>query len=49
VLDAYTGNSFTQVVGPEEKFEGALSLQQFFGWYDLIVTVAACGSRRNRE
>ena len=40
VLDAYTGNGVIRLLRPEEKFEKELSLQQFFGWYDLIVTVA---------
>lgn len=39
VLDAYTGNSVTQLLHPRQTFEGKLSLQQFYGWYDLIVTV----------
>jgi phospholipase C len=39
VLDAYTGNSVRRFLRPQEKFEGELSLQQFYGWYDLIVTV----------
>ena len=40
VLDAYTGNSVTQALGPGETFANELSLEKFFGWYDLIVTVA---------
>ncbi len=40
ILDAYTGNVITQVLNVGENFEDALSLQQFYGWYDLIVTVA---------
>jgi phospholipase C len=40
VQDAYTGNAVTQLLQPEQKFEDELSLEQFFGWYDLIVTVA---------
>jgi phospholipase C len=40
VLDAYTGESSTGFLRPHETFEGRLSLQQFYGWYDLIVTVA---------
>jgi phospholipase C len=40
VLDAYAGNSVTRLLGPEEKFEDELSQRQFYGWYDLIVTVA---------
>ena len=40
VLDAYSGNSMTQLLQPGDNFEGDLSLEQFHGWYDLIVTVA---------
>lgn len=40
VLDAYTGESTTQLLQRHEGFEGELSLGQFHGWYDLIVTVA---------
>jgi phospholipase C len=40
VLDAYTGNVSTQLLQSDESFENALSLNQFYGWYDLIVTVA---------
>ena len=40
VLDAYTGNSVTRNLQPGGTLSGQLSLQQFFGWYDLIVTVA---------
>lgn len=40
VLDAYTGNEITQTVAPNGQFNGGLSLDQFYGWYDLIVTVS---------
>jgi len=40
VLDAYTGKSSTQRLKPGKTFEDELSLDQFYGWYDLIVTVA---------
>ena len=40
VLDAYTGESSTRLLQPHETFEDELSLDQFHGWYDLIVTVA---------
>jgi phospholipase C len=40
VLDAYTGNSINQFLNPHDDFEKELSLGQFHGWYDLIVTVA---------
>jgi phospholipase C len=39
VLDAYTGNLRTQRLRPDETFEEESSLQQFYGWYDLIITV----------
>jgi phospholipase C len=40
VLDAYTGKAVTQLLQPGGNFGEALSLTKFFGWYDLIVTVA---------
>jgi phospholipase C len=40
VQDAYTGNSNTRHLQSKEAFQESLSLRQFFGWYDLIVTVA---------
>jgi phospholipase C len=40
VLDAYTGDSVTRSVQPNATLENRVSLGQFFGWYDLIVTVA---------
>jgi phospholipase C len=40
VLDAYTGIETTQTLAPNGQFTGGLSLDQFYGWYDLIVTVA---------
>jgi len=40
VLDAYTGNRVTRQLAGREAFEDRLSLNQFYGWYDLIVTVA---------
>src|SRR5579871_1730169 len=39
VLDAYTGNLDTRILQPSQVFEDQLSLDQFFGWYDLIITV----------
>jgi phospholipase C len=41
LLDAYTGNSHTDLLQPGGAFEHRLSLRQFYGWYDLIVTVAS--------
>jgi phospholipase C len=40
VLDAYTGNVSSQLLQPQGAFEGELPLEQFHGWYDVIVTVA---------
>jgi len=40
VLDAYTGRLSTRRLRPQETFEDDLSLNQFYGWYDLVVTVA---------
>jgi phospholipase C len=40
VLDAYTGNVSTQLLQPQGTFENQLLLYQFYGWYDLVVTVA---------
>ena len=40
VLDAYTGDFVQQILEPGESFENELSLERFYGWYDLIVTVA---------
>ena len=41
VLDAYTGNNLlTALLQPNDTFEDELSLDQFYGWYDLIITVA---------
>jgi phospholipase C len=39
VLDAYTGKVSTQLLHPRETFQDELSLDQFHGWYDLIITV----------
>jgi phospholipase C len=40
VLDAYTGNHVTRLLQPHHTLEDEWPLQQFFGWYDLIITVA---------
>jgi phospholipase C len=40
VLDAYTGNRVTRLLQHQETLQDEFSLQQFYGWYDLIVTVA---------
>ena len=39
VLDAYTGNATKRSLARNETAEYELSLEQFHGWYDLIVTV----------
>jgi phospholipase C len=39
VLDAYTGNVSTKHLQPHATFSEKLVLDQFFGWYDLIVRV----------
>jgi phospholipase C len=41
VLNAYTGVVFTRPLRPQGTLTQGSSLTQFFGWYDLIVTVAA--------
>lgn len=42
VVDAYSGNRVTRLLRPHESFEElGWSLHRFFGWYDLVVTVAA--------
>jgi len=40
VLDAYTGNLTTRLLHPNASLVDKLWLDQFYGWYDLIVTVA---------
>jgi phospholipase C len=39
VLDAYTGKVTSQVISRRRPFVSKLSLDQFHGWYELIVTV----------
>ena len=39
VLDAYTGNVSLKHLNPHATFSDKLVLDQFFGWYDLIVRV----------
>jgi phospholipase C len=42
VVDAYSGNKLTRLLRPHESFEEfEWSLRQFFGWYDLVITVAS--------
>jgi len=40
VQDAYGGNVVSQLLQPQDTFEDELSLGQFHGWYDLVVTAA---------
>jgi phospholipase C len=40
VLDAYSGEKVTRVLGPGGQADGLLSLERFHGWYDFVVTVA---------
>jgi len=40
VLDAYTGETNTQSLDHGDDFQGELSVGQFHGWYDIIITVA---------
>jgi phospholipase C len=39
LLDAYTGNLVQRFVQPHATFAGLLQLHDFYGWYDLIITV----------
>jgi phospholipase C len=48
VLDAYTGQSRTALLQHGESFHEDLALEEFHGWYDLIVTVAGDSSFRYR-
>jgi phospholipase C len=40
VLNAYTGDGVIRLLKPQETFKDAVSLHQFYGWYDLIITVS---------
>jgi phospholipase C len=41
VLDAYSGNKVSRLLLPYQSFEETeWSLRQYFGWYDLVVTVS---------
>jgi phospholipase C len=40
VMDAYSGNVVQRFIQPQGTFSGSLSLHKFYGWYDLIITVA---------
>jgi phospholipase C len=39
LLDAYTGYLVQRFVQPAATFAGLLQLHDFYGWYDLIITV----------
>jgi phospholipase C len=39
LMDAYTGNAVQRFILPQGTYTGSLSLSQFYGWYDLIITV----------
>jgi phospholipase C len=39
VLDSYSGEEFVQYLEPREDMDRDWSLEQFHGWYDLIVRV----------
>jgi len=38
--DAYTGNTKTKHLQPGHELENEVELEEFGGWYDLIVTLA---------
>jgi phospholipase C len=40
VLDAYTGKSSTSHLQRGQTTEGGLELGEFYGWYDVIITIA---------
>jgi hypothetical protein len=40
VLNAYTGELFTETLHPQDSFEGEVPLGQFHNWYDLVITVS---------
>jgi phospholipase C len=44
VLDAYTGMQFQQRLQPREDFHHAWSLEDFHGWYDLVIRVEGDGA-----
>jgi phospholipase C len=49
VLDAYSGNKVSRLLRPHESFEETdWSLRQYFGWYDLVVTVSEDASFMRR-
>jgi phospholipase C len=46
LLDAYTGKNVSQHLQPQQTLEQKLPLDQFGGWYDLIVKVSRDASFR---
>jgi phospholipase C len=49
VLDAYSGNKVSRLLLPHQSFEETdWSLRQYFGWYDLVVTVSEDASFERR-
>jgi phospholipase C len=40
LLDAYTGKSVTRLLESQQTFEDGLPLDEFGGWYDLVVKVS---------
>jgi phospholipase C len=40
VLDAYSGQKIVSALSPGRQVESGLSSEQFYGWYDAVVTVA---------
>jgi phospholipase C len=39
VMDVYSGSSVQRFIPPKGTFASVMSLQQLYGWYDLIITV----------
>ena len=48
ILDAYSGDVDTRMLKPQQGLEEVASLQQFYGWYDVIITVAGDPSFKYR-
>ncbi len=48
VLDAYSGEKNTRVLGPRGGTETKLLFDRFHGWYDLVITVAEDPTFENR-
>ena len=40
ILDAYTGNGSIRLLKHNQTLEDVVSLDKFYGWYDLIITVS---------